>query len=103
VIGIFLETTPVKLAELEAAVQARDAGKVSALAHQLKSSSATLGVMGFSHAAKLLEADARGGRSDDFARHAATMVAAFNAARPYLDQLVRQAQESSVVTRPEHA
>ena len=95
VIGIFLDSTPRKLAELEAAVQAKDAGQVAALAHQLKSSSATLGVMRLSHAAKVLEADARNGRSDDFARHATTMLTAFAAAQPYLRQLTGPAAAES--------
>ncbi|MDS4013613.1 MAG: response regulator [Candidatus Accumulibacter sp.] len=97
VIGIFLDSTPLKLAELAKAVQAKDAGQVAALAHQLKSSSATLGVMRLSHAAKVLEADARNGRSDDFARHAATMLAAFDAAQPYLHQLAGRTAPAPVV------
>ncbi len=101
VIGIFLDSTPVKLAELDAAVLAQEAGKVLALAHQLKSSSATLGVMALSQAAKLLEADARSERREDFARHAAAMRAAFSAAQPYLCQLVGKAPPSERGTPPD--
>ena len=58
-IALFLEDTPLLLARLEAAALAPDFHELRAAAHSLKSSSANLGAMALSAAAKRVELGAR--------------------------------------------
>ncbi len=58
-INLFLEDTPMLLARLEAAALAPDFMELSEAAHSLKSSSANLGAMALSAAAKRVELGAR--------------------------------------------
>lgn len=57
--GIFLEDTPLRLAELDQSLAAGDVGKFTRAAHSIKGSSANLGAMALRGAAELLEHDAR--------------------------------------------
>ena len=58
-IAVFLDTTPPLIAKLEAAALAPDFDALREAAHSLKSSSANLGAMSLSAAAKLVEHGAR--------------------------------------------
>jgi HPt (histidine-containing phosphotransfer) domain-containing protein len=58
-IGVFLESTPQLIARLEAAALEPDFEALSEAAHSLKSSSANLGAMALSAAAKQVELGAR--------------------------------------------
>jgi HPt (histidine-containing phosphotransfer) domain-containing protein len=58
-IAVFLDTTPPLIAKLEAAALVADFDALREVAHSLKSSSANLGAMALSAAAKLVEHGAR--------------------------------------------
>jgi len=90
-INLFLDDTPMLIARLEAAALAPDLPMLREVAHSLKSSSANLGAMALSKAAKRVELGARMGTLDrpavavamvssEFAR-ACTALRALNAAR----------------------
>ncbi|MBL8396878.1 MAG: response regulator [Candidatus Accumulibacter sp.] len=55
IIDIFIEQTPRKIADMQAALSAGDAGKLAAGAHYLKSGSSNLGLTAFSKIAQALE------------------------------------------------
>ena len=97
-INLFLEDTPMLIARLEAAALAPDLPMLREVAHSLKSSSANLGAMALSSAAKRVELGVRTGTLDrpavavamvssEFTR-ASEALRALNAARPRAEQLV---------------
>ena len=55
IIGIFLEDTPQRIADLEASLTAADAPKFSRTAHSIKGSSANLGATALRNLAEQLE------------------------------------------------
>jgi HPt (histidine-containing phosphotransfer) domain-containing protein len=57
--GIFLEDTPLRIAELDQSFAAGDVGKFTRAAHSIKGSSANLGAMVLRGAAEVLEHEAR--------------------------------------------
>lgn len=57
--GIFLEDTPLRIAELDQSFAAGDVGKFTRAAHSIKGSSANLGAMVLRGAAEALEHEAR--------------------------------------------
>jgi len=65
IISVYLENSPLLVAELRAAVMASDDERLRQAAHTLKSSSASIGASGFSAMCKELEALARDGRAKD--------------------------------------
>ncbi len=58
-VGIYLEDTPVRIAELETGLAAGDAEKVVRAAHSIKGSSANLGAAALRRVAEHLEHNAR--------------------------------------------
>jgi len=64
VIDIYLQQTPVLLAELSAAIVQKDLPKVVDIAHSLKSSSAAVGAKGFSDNCREIEQQGRDGLLD---------------------------------------
>lgn len=58
-VGIYLEDTPLRIAELESALAAGDAAKFVRAAHSIKGSSANLGAMALRGVAEQLEHVAR--------------------------------------------
>ncbi|TMN18084.1 hybrid sensor histidine kinase/response regulator [Pseudoxanthomonas sp. X-1] len=106
IIQVFLEDAPRLIAELEAASTAPDLEAMRAAAHSLKSSSANLGAMALSAAAKRVELGAREARLERPAVAVALVIAEFARARVALqDYLARlesapaAAQSSSLVNR----
>jgi len=83
-INLFLEDTPMLLARLEAAALAPDFMELSEAAHSLKSSSANLGAMALSAAAKRVELGARMQTLDRPAVAVALIAAEFARARDAL-------------------
>ncbi len=57
--GIFIEDTPVRLAELDESLARGDVGKFSRAAHSIKGSSANLGAMALRMVAEKLEHQSR--------------------------------------------
>jgi HPt (histidine-containing phosphotransfer) domain-containing protein len=57
--GIFLEDTPLRIAELEESLQTADVTKFARAAHSIKGSSSNLGAMALRAAAEKLEHQAR--------------------------------------------
>ena len=106
IIQVFLEDAPRLIAELEAASAAPDLEAMRAAAHSLKSSSANLGALALSAAAKRIELGAREARLERPAVAVALVIAEFARARVALqDYLARlegapaAAQSSSLVNR----
>ena len=83
-IALFLEDTPLLLARLEAAALAPDFNELREAAHSLKSSSANLGAMALSAAAKRVELGARMQTLDRPAVAVALVVAEFERVRDAL-------------------
>lgn len=75
-VQLFLEDTPVRIKDLDSAVDQSDAHAIELAAHALKSSAANLGAMQLSRLFKQIEA---AGRDQDLER-AATLVAESNQA-----------------------
>ena len=86
VIRLFLESTPASLLEVHDAVDRGDCAALASIAHQLKSSSAALGLATLSRAAAVLESEGRSGKVENLASTAAAIDAAFAAAVPYLER-----------------
>jgi CheY-like chemotaxis protein len=80
-INLFLEDTPLLLARLEAAALAPDFNELREAAHSLKSSSANLGAMALSNAAKRVELGARMQTLDRPAVAVALIVSEFDRVR----------------------
>ena len=85
---LFLLETRKSLAELRKGCDASDWKQVTRLAHSLKSSAATLGMMRLSAACKALELDTKGATSSDgTAALVAAVFAEFDKAVPILEGL----------------
>jgi histidine phosphotransfer protein HptB len=59
IIGIFLEDTPLRIAELDQSLAAGDASKFTRAAHSIKGSAANLGATALGAAALSLEAESK--------------------------------------------
>ena len=107
IIGLFLEDAPHLIAQLESASTVPDLDAMREAAHTLKSSSANVGAMSLSAAAKRVELGARAKRLDRPAVAVALVIAEYARARMALQGYVlqlnrdgrRQAQPSSLVNR----
>jgi signal transduction histidine kinase/CheY-like chemotaxis protein/HPt (histidine-containing phosphotransfer) domain-containing protein len=107
IIGLFLEDAPRLIARLEAASTIPDLEAMRDAAHTLKSSSANVGAMALSTAAKRVELGARAQKLDRPAVAVALVIAEYARARMslqgYIAQLDRDtdatAQSSSLVSR----
>ncbi len=107
IIGLFLEDAPRLIARLEAASTVPDLDAMRDAAHTLKSSSANVGAMALSTAAKRVELGARAQKLDRPAVAVALVIAEYARARMalqgYIAQLNRDsdatAQSSSLVSR----
>lgn len=87
--SLFLSETETILKDIRKALDASDFETVTRLAHGLKSSSATLGLMRISAAARQLEVDGRGGDAARMASGRAELEAAFSASRPTIEGLAQ--------------
>lgn len=67
IVGIFLEDTPLRLAELDQSLTTGDLTKFARAAHSIKGSSSNLGAMALRAAAEKLENRARSGGLADIA------------------------------------
>jgi HPt (histidine-containing phosphotransfer) domain-containing protein len=107
IIGLFLEDAPRLIARLEAASTIPDLEAMRDAAHTLKSSSANVGAMALSTAAKRVELGARAQKLDRPAVAVALVIAEYARARMalqgYIARLDRDsdatAQSSSLVSR----
>jgi HPt (histidine-containing phosphotransfer) domain-containing protein len=107
IIGLFLEDAPRLIARLESASTIPDLEAMRDAAHTLKSSSANVGAMALSTAAKRVELGARAQKLDRPAVAVALVIAEYARARMslqgYIAQLDRDsdatAQSSSLVSR----
>jgi len=81
IIDAFLHDTPIAVQQLQAAAQEGDQDRLRALAHSLKSSSANVGAMALSTAARRIELEARNGTLEMPTVAAARVVAEFARAR----------------------
>ena len=84
IIKLFLDETPILLQQLQTAAANNDPRRLGEVAHSLKSSSANVGVLALSEAAKLLEHAVRTGTLEQPASMAAQVVAEFSRARQVL-------------------
>jgi len=107
IVGLFLEDAPRLIAQMESASAAPDLEAMRNAAHTLKSSSANVGAMALSNAAKRVELGARTQKLDRPAVAVALVIAEYARARMALQgytlQLVREGhapvQPSSLVSR----
>ena len=95
-INVFLDDTPMLIARLEAAALAPDLEMLREVAHSLKSSSANLGAMALSGAAKRVELGARMGTLDRPAVAVAMVSSEFARACEALRALITDNAESAV-------
>ena len=85
---LFLDETTRVLAELQAGREREDWKTVSRLAHSVKSSAATLGLMRLSGACKILELDTKTATSSsETTTHVAAVMEEFKQATPILKRL----------------
>jgi CheY-like chemotaxis protein len=107
IVGLFLEDAPRLIARLEAASTVPDLDAMRDAAHTLKSSSANVGAMALSTAAKRVELGARAQKLDRPAVAVALVIAEYARARMALQGYIAQinrdsgatAQSSSLVSR----
>lgn len=88
IIGIFLEDTPQRLAELDQSLATGDLTKFARAAHSIKGSSSNLGAMALRAAAEKLENRARSEGLTDLAALVGTVRAEFERADAALKALV---------------
>jgi len=63
ILGLFMDTARIDLADLESAVKGGDAGRTAAASHSIKGAAASLGFMDIYQHAKAIEEGARGGET----------------------------------------
>jgi histidine phosphotransfer protein HptB len=88
IVAIFLDDTPVRLAELDEGLAAGDAAKFTRAAHSIKGSSANLGASGLRAAAEKLEHHSRTGGLGGVAPLVAEVKQEFSRAQAELNKLV---------------
>lgn len=86
--AIFLEDTPLRIAELEQSLAAGDAAKFTRAAHSIKGSSANLGAMALRAVAETLEHNARKDGLAGVASHIDAIKAEFARAQIELNKLI---------------
>lgn len=86
--GIFLEDTPLRIAELEQCLVAGDLAKFTRAAHSIKGSSANLGTLALRAVAEKIEHQARSGGIAAGARFVPEIKAEFARAAAELTKLV---------------
>ena len=96
IVTVFLEDAPQLLAQLERAALAPDFSALREAAHSLKSSSANLGAMALSAAAKRIELGARMETLDRPAVAVAILLEEFERAKAALQQRLRQRRTAEV-------
>ncbi len=84
IIKLFLDETPILLQQLQVAIANSDTRRLGEVAHSLKSSSANVGVLALSEAARQLEHAVRTGTLEQPASMVAQVIAEFSRARPVL-------------------
>jgi HPt (histidine-containing phosphotransfer) domain-containing protein len=87
IIGIFLEDTPTRIGELEAALGHQDMEKFVRAAHSIKGSSANLGALALRAVAERLEHHARKSGLGDAPAMVGEIKAEFNLAKAELDRI----------------
>ncbi len=88
-IRLFTDTAPGELVKLKLAVERADSVGAIAIAHQLKSSSAALGLTTISEAAKTLEMDGRAGKTENLASAVTAIEVAYEVLLPHLEQMAQ--------------
>lgn len=88
IIGIFLEDTPLRIAELEQSLAAGDQVKFARAAHSIKGSSSNLGAMALRAAAETLEHHARSGGLTGVEPHVAAVKTEYERAATALKALL---------------
>jgi len=88
--GIFLEDTPVRIAELDQSLAAGDGSKFTRAAHSIKGSSANLGAMALRAVAEKLEHQSRTSGLTDVAALVADVKKEFARAQAELTKLVKK-------------
>ena len=89
IVGIFLEDTPQRIAELDQSLKAGDVPKFTRAAHSIKGSSANLGAMALRFVAEKLEHESRTNGLGGVAALVDAVMAEFARARAELDKLVQ--------------
>lgn len=97
IIDVFLDDTSPVVRKLQEAALAPDLGQLRELAHSLKSSSANVGAMALSAAARRIELDARAGTLDRPAVMVALVIAEFARARLALIGYQSEMREAATV------
>jgi HPt (histidine-containing phosphotransfer) domain-containing protein len=85
--GIFLEDTPLRIAELEQSLAAGDIAKFTRAAHSIKGSSANLGALTLRAVAEKIEHQARSGGVTDAAKYVGEIKTEFARAQEALAKL----------------
>ncbi len=86
--GIFLEDTPLRIAELDQSLAAGDVAKFTRAAHSIKGSSANLGALALRAASEKLEHHARVSGTDGVAQLVVAIKAEFARAEVELNRLI---------------
>lgn len=89
IVGIFLEDTPQRIAELDQSLKAGDVPKFTRAAHSIKGSSANLGAMALRFVAEKLEHESRTTGLAGVAALVDSIKAEFARAQAELDKLVQ--------------
>src|SRR3954470_10586089 len=90
IVGIFLEDTPVRIAELDQSLAAGDASKFTRAAHSIKGSSANLGAMALRAVAEKLEHQSRTAGLGGVTKLVAEVKAEFARAQAELSKLLNR-------------
>jgi HPt (histidine-containing phosphotransfer) domain-containing protein len=86
-VDIFLADTPLRLAEIEQALAAGNAGDLTRAAHSIKGSSSNFGASRLTDLARDLETCSKAGNFDDARASLPALQAEFNRLRPAFEQL----------------
>jgi HPt (histidine-containing phosphotransfer) domain-containing protein len=100
IIQVFLEDAPRLIGELQAASTVPDLDAMGAAAHSLKSSSANVGALALSAAARRIELGARDQHLDRPAAAVALLTAEFACARLALQDYLARLQDAGAAPQP---
>ena len=90
IVGIFLEDTPQRIAELDQSLRAGDVPKFTRAAHSIKGSSANLGATPLRIVAESLEHESRTNGLGQVTAHVEAVKAEFARAKTELDKLLQK-------------